>query len=45
MCLATMRPSGVGAVVYAYTNEDTALHGLSTAAIEADLAGPSPRSR
>ncbi len=40
MCLAAMRLSGVGAVVYAYSNEDAAPYGLSTAAIYADLARP-----
>lgn len=40
MCLAAMRLSGVGAVFYAYSNEDGAPHGLSTAAIYADLARP-----
>ncbi len=40
MCMAAMRMSGIGAVFYAYSNEDGAAHGLSTAAIYADLAKP-----
>lgn len=40
MCLAAMRLSGVSAIVYAYSNEDGAPYGLSTAAIYADLAKP-----
>lgn len=40
MCLAAMRLSGVGKVVYAYSNEDAAPYGLSTAAIYDDLARP-----
>lgn len=40
MCLAAMRLSGVGEVIYAYSNDDGAPYGLSTAAIYADLAKP-----
>ncbi|HWT37691.1 MAG TPA: nucleoside deaminase [Paraburkholderia sp.] len=40
MCLAAMRMAGVGEVVYAYSNEDGAPYGLSTAAVYADLAKP-----
>jgi tRNA(Arg) A34 adenosine deaminase TadA len=40
MCLAAMRLSGVGKVFYAYSNEDGAPFGLSTAAIYEDLARP-----
>ncbi|MBN9074122.1 MAG: nucleoside deaminase [Rhizobiales bacterium] len=42
MCLAAMRLSGVGEVFYAYSNEDGAPFGLSTAAIYEDLARPFP---
>ena len=40
MCLAAMRLAGVGRVVYAYSNEDGAPFGLSTAAVYEDLARP-----
>lgn len=40
MCMAAMRMSGVGRVSYAYSNEDGAPFGLSTAAIYEDLARP-----
>jgi tRNA(Arg) A34 adenosine deaminase TadA len=40
MCMAAMRLAGVGEVCYAYSNEDGAPYGLSTAAIYADLAKP-----
>ncbi|MBO9579734.1 MAG: nucleoside deaminase [Sphingobium sp.] len=40
MCMAAMRLSGVAEVAYAYSNEDGAPYGLSTAAIYADLAKP-----
>jgi len=40
MCLAAMRLSGVDKVFYAYSNEDGAPFGLSTAAVYADLARP-----
>lgn len=40
MCLAAMRLSGVGKVFYAYSNEDGAPFGLSTAALYEDLAKP-----
>lgn len=40
MCLAAMRLAGVGEVYYAYSNDEAAPYGLSTAAIYADLAKP-----
>ena len=40
MCLAAMRLAGVHEVTYAYSNDDGAPYGLSTAAIYADLARP-----
>jgi len=40
MCLAAMRLSGIDEVFYAYSNEDGAPFGLSTAAIYEDLARP-----
>ncbi|MBO9697705.1 MAG: nucleoside deaminase [Sphingopyxis sp.] len=40
MCMAAMRLSGIGAVTYAYSNEDGAPYGLSTAAVYEDLARP-----
>ncbi|MCA0417892.1 MAG: nucleoside deaminase [Proteobacteria bacterium] len=40
MCMAAMRLSGVNEVYYAYSNDDGAPFGLSTAAIYADLAKP-----
>jgi len=40
MCMAAMRLSGVSEVYYAYSNEDGAPYGLSTAAIYAELARP-----
>lgn len=40
MCMAAMRLAGVGEVTYAYSNDDGAPFGLSTAAIHADLANP-----
>lgn len=40
MCMAAMRLAGIGEVCYAYSNEDGAPYGLSTAAIYADLAKP-----
>lgn len=40
MCMAAMRLAGVEEVVYAYSNEDGAPYGLSTAAVYADLAKP-----
>jgi tRNA(Arg) A34 adenosine deaminase TadA len=40
MCMAAMRLAGIGEVAYAYSNEDGAPYGLSTAAIYADLAKP-----
>lgn len=40
MCMAAMRMSGIGEVVYAYSNEDGAPYGLSTAAIYTELAKP-----
>ena len=40
MCMAAMRMAGIGKVTYAYSNEDGAPYGLSTAAIYAELARP-----
>jgi tRNA(Arg) A34 adenosine deaminase TadA len=40
MCMAAMRLAGIGEVAYAYSNEDGAPYGLSTAAIQAELARP-----
>jgi tRNA(Arg) A34 adenosine deaminase TadA len=40
MCMAAMRLSGVAKVVYAYSNEDGAPFGLSTAAVYDDLHRP-----
>lgn len=40
MCMAAMRIAGIVEVVYAYSNEDGAPYGLSTAAVYADLAKP-----
>lgn len=40
MCMAAMRLAGVGEVVYAYSNDDGAPYGLSSAAAYADLAKP-----
>lgn len=40
MCMAAMRMAGVSSVAYAYSNEDGAPYGLSTAAVYADLAKP-----
>ena len=40
MCMAAMRLAGVGRVAYAYSNDDGAPFGLSTAAIYEDLAKP-----
>lgn len=40
MCMAAMCLSGIGEVAYAYSNEDGAPYGLSTAAIYAELAKP-----
>lgn len=40
MCMAAMRLSGVSKVAYAYSNEDGAPFGLSTAAIYEELARP-----
>ncbi len=40
MCMAAMRMSGIDAVTYAYSNQDGAPYGLSTAAVYADLAKP-----
>jgi tRNA(Arg) A34 adenosine deaminase TadA len=40
MCLAAMRLAGVKEVTYAYSNDDGAPYGLSTANIYADLAKP-----
>ena len=40
MCMAAMRMAGVTEVAYAYSNDDGAPYGLSTAAVYADLAKP-----
>ena len=40
MCMAAMRLSGVTRVAYAYSNDDGAPFGLSSAAIYEDLAKP-----
>lgn len=40
MCLAAMRLSGIAGVAYAYSNDDGAPFGLSTAAVYEDLARP-----
>ena len=40
MCMAAMRLAGIGSVTYAYSNEDGEPHGLSTAALRAELARP-----
>jgi hypothetical protein len=38
--MAAMRLAGIGEVTYAYSNEDGAPYGLSTAALYAELAKP-----
>ena len=40
MCMAAMRLAGIREVAYAYSNDDGAPYGLSTAAVCADLAKP-----
>jgi tRNA(Arg) A34 adenosine deaminase TadA len=40
MCLAAMRMTGITEVYFAYSNEDAAPFGLSTAAVYAELAKP-----
>lgn len=40
MCMAAMRLAGITEVTYAYSNEDGAPYGLSTADIAAELARP-----
>lgn len=40
MCMAAMRLAGVKEVAYAYSNDDGAPYGLSTAALYAELARP-----
>lgn len=42
MCMAAMRLAGISEVAYAYSNDDGAPFGLSTAEIYADLAKPFP---
>lgn len=42
MCMAAMRLADVSEVYYAYSNDDGAPFGLSTAAIHAELAKPFP---
>ena len=45
MCVAAMRMSGVGAAMFAYSNEQAEPFGLSTAAIAAELKNRLPNSR
>ncbi|WP_298670556.1 nucleoside deaminase [uncultured Sphingomonas sp.] len=45
MCMAAMRMAGITAVSFAYSNEDAAPFGLSTAAIYAELALPLAQQR
>jgi tRNA(Arg) A34 adenosine deaminase TadA len=40
MCLAAMRVAGVAEVFYAYSNDDGADYGFTSAAVYADLAKP-----
>lgn len=40
MCLAAMHMAGIEAVFYAYSNEEAAPFGLSTASVYAELAKP-----
>lgn len=40
MCLAAMQMAGIGEVAYAYSNEDGAPFGLSTAEVYAEMARP-----
>lgn len=40
MCMGAMRMAGIGAITYAYSNDDGAPFGLSTADAYADLAKP-----
>lgn len=40
MCMAAMRLAGVREVVYAFSNDDGAAFGLSTAALQAELCLP-----
>jgi len=40
MCMAAMRLAGVSQVVYAFSNDDGAPFGLSTAALQAELSLP-----
>lgn len=40
MCMAAMRLAGIREVTYAYSNDDAAPYGLSTATVFADLAKP-----
>lgn len=40
MCMAAMRVAGVAEVTYAYSNDDGAPYGFSSAAVYADLARP-----
>lgn len=42
MCMAAMRLAGIAEITYAYSDDDGAPYGLSTAAIYADLARPFP---
>ena len=40
MCMAAMRLAGVSEVFYAYSNDDGAPYGFTTAAVYAELAKP-----
>ncbi len=40
MCMVAMRLAGVAGVVYAYSNEDGAPHGLSNAQLYAEMKNP-----
>lgn len=42
MCMAAMRAAGIATVVYAYSNDDGAPFGFTSAAAYADLAKPFP---
>lgn len=42
MCMAAMRLAGVETVLYAYSNDDGAAYGLSTADLYEELARPFP---
>lgn len=40
MCMAAMRLAGIEEVFYAYSNDDAAPYGLSTAALYTEMAKP-----